>query len=120
MQYFTFFVIEVAAFLVLRHTQPDIARGFELPCGLAGAWLVAAVLVVSLALCFGVMVADVPDIFAAAVAMNAVLIAYYFASKRWCHRMHQDDLFKAGAVLEDAAKGKAVDEDLAEMMQPLI
>lgn len=89
--YFNFFVIEVAAFLVLKHWEPDAPRMFEIPLGLIGAWITAISLVLILGTCFVVMIVSDPIFFAIAVVLNAILVAYYFIGRSCCRRMRQPD-----------------------------
>ena len=89
--YFNFFVIELAAFLVLKHWEPNAPRMFEIPMGLAGAWITAISLVLIMGTCFVVMIVSDPVYFAIAVGLNTVLVAYYFIGQSYCHRMRQPD-----------------------------
>ena len=89
--YFNFFIIEVAAFLVLKHYEPDAPRMFKIPMGIAGAWITATVLVLIMGTCFVVIIVDQPIYFAVAVLLNLVFVAYYFISKSCCFRMRQED-----------------------------
>jgi len=92
--YFVFFIIECAAYLVIKHKERNIALSFTIPGGLIGAWCVVSVMVIFFCICFWILVVDAPQVFAIAVAVNGVLTLYFFVGKAFCHRMYQRELFE--------------------------
>ena len=90
--YFVYFLIEVMAFLILKHIEPDAPRTFEIPFGKIGAWITAMTVVVSLSIAFFVLVVDDALLFGYAVVVNMGLVCYYFVAKRFFNRMHQDNI----------------------------
>lgn len=91
--YFVFFVIECASYLILKHVEPETERLFEIPFGKIGGWICIITLTIGLGICFFIMVIDDASLFSIALGMNLLLILYYFISKYFCHRMHQNDIF---------------------------
>eukprot|EP01083_Nonionella_stella_P186409 682294_1 len=90
--YFVPFIIELFAYLALKHMEPNAPRTFEIPFGKVGAWVTVSVVFVAMVICFCIMVVANPMLFGIAVALNVGLTAYYFISKTFCHRMYQSDL----------------------------
>ena len=123
--YFVFFAIECASYLILKHMEPDTQRLFEIPFGKIGGWIVVTTLMIALGICFFIMIIDDATLFAIALGMNIGLIVYYFVSKQFCHRMHQDDILMGKGThfhyLEDADELDLDDEDDGyHEIQPLI
>ena len=90
--YFVFFAIECASYLILKHMEPNTERLFEIPFGKIGGWIIVTTLMIALGICFFILIIDDATLFAIALGLNIGLIIYYFVSKHFCHRMHQDDI----------------------------
>lgn len=76
-------MLQFAAFLALKHAQPDIPRPFSVPGGLAGAWTVS--LAFFSVLCLGFYAAAVSSGWSMLVLMasNTVFLVFGLAWARW-------------------------------------
>ena len=117
--YFVYFAIEIGAYLILKHNEPDAPRKFEIPYGKIGGWIVSIVLLIAVGICFFVVAVDDVRLFAIACVVNFIMVMYYMLAKRFCHRMDQNDILPQYQNLKEVL---SADEDDAEYgeIQPLI
>lgn len=114
--YFIFFVIELIAYMILKHSEPNAPRLFEIPFGFCGGLTTVLIVFMFMSVCFFILVINDPILFGYACALNFGLILYYIISKTWCNRMHQNN------ILPSPKHDKIYDDDnhFDEELQPLI
>ena len=71
------FLLIIFAFLILKYTEPDLVRQYQVPGKKMGAWIVS-LLCISCILCIGLyLVKEKWDMFIIAIAVNLGFVAYY-------------------------------------------
>ena len=96
--------LQFAAFLRLKHVEPDLPRPFAVPGGVLGAWAVALPFFGLLGLVAFSAVAETPDLAGVAAGLTAAMVVGGLAWQRWGRGAH-------AVELADEDEGDEGDED---------
>ena len=75
--------LQFAAFLRLKHTQPDLPRPYAVPGGVGGAWAISVPFFALLGLVAFSAAAETPELAGAAAGCTALMVAGGAAWARW-------------------------------------
>jgi hypothetical protein len=115
--------LQFAAFLRLKHMEPNLVRPYEVPYGIAGAWLICLPFFALLGLVAISAAIETPPLAGAAVGMSFILIAGGYLWVRFGlgkdavallsrGDSEQDEGDNAGQGEESVADGHRVNEPL--------
>jgi amino acid transporter len=115
--------LQFAAFLRLKHMEPNLVRPYEVPYGIAGAWLICLPFFALLGLVAISAAIETPPLAGAAVGMSFILIAGGYLWVRFGlgkdavallsrGDSEQDEGYNAGQGEESVADGHRVNEPL--------
>ena len=106
--------LQFAAFLRLKHMEPKLARPYEVPYGVAGAWLICLPFFALLGLVAVSAAIETPPLAGATVGMSLVLVAGGYAWLRFGQGKDAVELLKRGDDGNDGINDREGEESTAE------